>query len=878
MNRGALSSALRVVPRSIVAIVCAACCMHALLGAVQEPSAAEGQVPVVPPDGQAVPIVREIEVLGLAVHEPARIASMLGYTVGSPLPGPVRQAAGVDDVWQDYGILLMANAVELQPVDGGMRVVLTVIEPGVDLDPKFVGNATYGESRLREWALLDDRVELYIHEAPNVVERLERAYRRQGFHFAEVEAVIGGEGTRRDQVIFEIREGPKVRITKVHVRGNESLPDTGFWLWAGGLRSLAKLGTKGRGVFAWLGRKYDEEVLLADLVSMRNVYRDLGYLDARVELERMEFTPDRRRAEVFILVDEGPQYTVSSVQVVGVEVQRDQDGEPIYAEVPLILPEDELKELMRLRAGEPLEQARVNEDERSLRSRYGKEGHLENDFFDVPIDRPPAERENPGGWRFHPPELTYDVEKKTVAVRYRVQQGRPLVVRQVVIEGNTSTRDRVLRREVTQMPGERADFDAILRAARRLRGLGFFSDPRDPRHPEPEVSFVPVEGSPDEVDVVYRVREGQTIDANLSGGVASDQGLVGLISLSIRNFDAQNLPSEPWRVFSEVYRKEAFIGDGERFSVDLAPGSEVSYWRVLYTHPDLFGTHFDRISSTVEFLNREREYSSHDEERTRGRVTFGRNFGVGDLRASFGFQWQEVVNRNLNFEEDLPQTLIRSEGGTTYVGFTGSISYDDLDNRQAPNDGWSINWSNTLYFEDLGGDDDLWATELTWDWFKHFDEDEFTAAPGIHVGLSGGVATEFGPGPNFVNYSERYFLGGSQRMRGFAFRGVGPYDGDYAEGGESYVYNTLEYHFPLYATPQPGTARRTEILRAGFFVDSAIIDPEAWELDGKELRMSAGFQVGLTAPFPVTFSFGWPLISDEADETQVFSFRLAFGR
>lgn len=827
---------------------------------------------------QDVPIVRELEVRGLTEHEATRIAALLGYQVGAPLPDPVTQAAGVDQVWNDYGILLPSGAVALEARADGVRVVLTVIEPKIDLEPRFVGNVTYAASKLREWALLDDRAEMYVHEAPNVVDRIARAYKRQGFHFVEVEAVIGGEGTRADQVIFEIREGPKVRVTQVHVRGNENLPDTGFWFWSGGLRSLAKLGTKGRGVFSWLGRKFDEEVLQADLLAMRQVYRELGYLDARVELERIEFTETRRRAEVYILVDEGPQYTVSDIDVIGVDVMFDEEGVPHFTEVPLLLPRDELTRLLVLRAGEPLEQARVNEDERALRGRYGDDGHLEAQFFEVPPDRPQAERENPGGWRFFEPEVTVDFERKTAAIKYRLQQGRPMVVRSVDLQGNEFTRDRVIRREIDQLPGKKANLDVILRSLRRVRGLGFFSDPRDPRHPEPEVVFVPVEGNPDEIDLIYRVKDGQTIDANLSGGVASDQGLVGLISLSMRNFDLQNAPSEPWRVFSEVYNKQAYTGDGESFSLDLAPGSEVSYWRFLYTHPDIFGTNFNRYSTTVEFLNRERRYTSHDEERTRGRVTFGRSFGVGDFRASAGVQWQEAVVRGLDFQDALPQVLVQSEGLTTYMGVTGSLSYDVLDNRYSPRAGWAVNWSNTLYLHELGGEEDLWTSELNWDWYRHFDEDELTAAPGLHVALAGGIAAGFGPGPDFVNYTERFFFGGSQRGRGFRFRGIGPYDGNYAVGGETYVFSTLEYRFPLYATPLPGTARRTEILRGGFFVDMIVLDPEVWEIDLKELRASAGFQFGLTAPFPITFNFGWPIASEPEDQKQVFSFRLAFGR
>ena len=55
---------------------------------------------------------------------------------------------------------------------------------------------------------------------------------------------------------------------------------------------------------------------------------------------------------------------------------------------------------------------------------------------------------------------------------------------------------------------------------------------------------------------------------------------------------------------------------------------------------------------------------------------------------------------------------------------------------------------------------------------------------------------------------------------------------------------------------------------------AGVLDPEAYQVDFNETRVSAGFALGMIEPFPVTFSFGWPLESGPADETQVFAFSL----
>ena len=85
------------------------------------------------------------------------------------------------------------------------------------------------------------------------------------------------------------------------------------------------------------------------------------------------------------------------------------------------------------------------------------------------------------------------------------------------------------------------------------------------------------------------------------------------MSLSINNFDAQRVPRSFWGTFSEVYRKEAFVGDGETFGIDLSPGSQINYSRIFYQHPDIFRRHFDPVGVITEFQLRDRIFRSHDE-------------------------------------------------------------------------------------------------------------------------------------------------------------------------------------------------------------------------------------------------------------------------
>lgn len=841
-----------------------------LLGAGRT-EAARVQDEAPPAGGRSAPtqedrIVREVHVEGLESYSEAGVLRALGIEVGKPLP---LLRPGVKRVWDTYRLLVFPRDPVVLP-EGGLRLTIRVQELPVDLDPRFVGNDDIDEKTLREWAMLFDREEVYLHEADGIRNRLVQGYQRHGYLFAEVDVVVGGaEAGAPNDVIFQIREGPKVRTTAVLVHGNEHLPDTGWGFWRGGLKALAKTKTKGRGLFRWWGGVYDREVLEADLLAMRQVYRDRGWLDAKVAIERLELNDKRNRLRVHVIVDEGPLWRVSSVRLVAVDPESLTGAGPERTE-ELLFPEAELRELLNLREGVPFEAARRQNDQREVTGYYGERGHLPAELFQV---EGTARERGAAGFRWLEPDLIYDVESHQVAVTYRIVQGTRRILREVRFEGNAHTNDRVLRRLVSELPGHVVNMREIERSRSRIVSTGYFIDQQDPTHPPPRVYFREVEGHPELVDVEFIVAEGRVVDFQLSGGVNSDRGPVGLISLSMRNFQAGDTPSGFWSMFGEVYRKEAFHGNGESFDITFSPGTQVNQWSTSYSHPDIFGTHFDRYSGQVEVSGRDRRYLSHDEGRTRAGVSLARLFAQGDFSVRLGARWMEVDLSDLDEDSDLPQTLIDSEGSSTFQGLTLDLRYNRLDNRISPSKGFYGEWNNTLYGGPFGGDNDLWTSEVGLERYWQLGSEEDDVHSGIFLGLGAAVAQPYGD-TDFANYAERFFLGGSVRMRGFDFRGVGPNEGDFPVGGETMAFGTLEYRRPIYTTPVAGTSRRQEVFRGSLFVDVGILDPDPFRIDPDELRASAGVSFGLVQPIPLTFSFGFPLRKGEGDDLEVFSFRI----
>lgn len=829
-------------------------------------------------DAQDTTLVKAIHAEGQRRYTEQQLIDALGQEIGKPFDGD-KASRGLDTLWKVFKV----NAdLQFKTVAGGMELRLVVTEMPVDLEPRFAGNSQVKTDTLKKWALLEDKGELFLYQAPRVRQRLLEGYHREGYFFAEVDVITHGESAEpgqapeRPDVIFEIREGPEVHVRDVVVEGNHSMPETGLWFWRDGLKKLAKLELEGPWLFNWKGAKFVEDTLQADLLAMRNVYRDRGWLDAVVELDGLdglEFNADRSRVTLHVIVDEGERYRVSKLAIQAVEHSPDpaHRGEGIDTPAELLFPEKDLLELCRLRAGKLYAPHLQQSDMLALRAFYGERGYLWHPSLYLH-----------GSWEFLEPVLGRDSVKHEVEVTYRIAQGRQRTIREVRFEGGEHTRDRVLRREVDVLPGELADIKEITRSLNRIYSTNYFSDESDPlEHRDPTFGFLTVDGHPGEVDIEYKVQEGQVINFGVQGGVDSNNGLFGKITLSDRNFDIADPPSSLWRMFSEIYDKQAFHGAGQTLELELSPGTLVNSWRIRFVEPDLFRTHFERYILDLDLSRYDRTYRFYDESRVNRRIRIGRQFGR-ELTVYGGYTNQDLLIDNIESpltainqpdEPPLAPSLFDEEGRSNLIGASFDVQYRKVDTGLNPKEGFTGNWRNAIYGGALGGDWDFVRSELDVDGFWQVGPPQEDVRPGFHLGLGLGVADGYGETRD-VPYSERFFLGGARELRGFAYRGVGPNLGGEPLGGETSLNGTIEYRIPIYSVVQPGTYKNIEVFRMSLFADAGILDPQPYRLDLDELRASVGVGFGLTYPIPLIFSFGFPVKSGDGDRKQVFSFSI----
>ncbi len=722
----------------------------------------------------------------------------------------------------------------------------------------FSGNEEFKREELLLAAGLTGGQQIDRGKIPFLISDIEAHYHREGYRFVEITPVVEEE---KDQLRLEIKEGPLVRVGDLEFVGNEAFP-SGSFLGLG--THLSGEVEAGDGFLFFPGSKFSDAMIQRDLNALERLYHDYGYLDVHASLEKLEFYSDNSRVAITYMIQEGPLFVVNSVRILS-------DNE----ETPLQYPEEELEKLVSLKPGMPMERARIAVDEGNLRKFYGSRGHPAVAQGQI---RPPA-----SFWRFNPadpdtgrregvPELHFEVDTHKVDVVYRIHEGRPMRIRDIVVHGNSETEDAVIRREISLAPGDLADGDQAIRSWRRLVALNYFFDP-ETQAPFVDWRFMETDRD-DWVDLDFQVADGGPTGRVLfGGGLQSDRGPFLQVTLRKDNFDISDTPSSLGNAFSEILDGQAFTGAGQTFNITLAPGTQFSQFSASFLEPDLFGNHIDRYSMNLGVSRSLFFLDTHNENRTRGFVRLGRNFG-----RFFGIWVQPDFQRVTidRIRSRAPSILRETRGTNNMSDVTFGVTYNTVEDPFSPVDGGSVSASFRQAGEFLGGDWDFSQVEVRGALFIPLFQDSYdrywVLSQEGRFRRSGETGDLSG-----TPFTERFFLGGQGSLRGFDFRGAGPHQNGFALGGEASWDGSTEIRFPVYSVRTRGQVNETEFVRGAFFLDYGGLGQSVKAFGSTRITYGVGLRMRIPflPQFPISLDFGFPLQSEPRDETRVFS--LTFG-
>jgi outer membrane protein insertion porin family len=350
-------------------------------------------------------------------------------------------------------------------------------------------------------------------------------------------------------------------------------------------------------------------------------------------------------------------------------------------------------------------------------------------------------------------------------------------------------------------------------------------------------------------DAQVGIIEGQTGSIMLGAGVASDSGVIGQLVFEQRNFDISDTPKS----FSDLITGKAFRGAGQQLRIALQPGTEVSEYSISFTEP-----YFKNkpISLDVIGSSYERERESYDEKRLRGYLGFEKRY-KDRCRRSVSFRLENVGVESL--DSDAPNEIRDVKGDNLIAGVKLGIGRDLTDDRYNPNSGNSFDIS----YEQVGGDHSFGIILGSYRHYKTIYEDLAERKTVLSTKLLAG--TVVGDAPPF----EKFYAGGSGTygIRGFDYRGVSTrglnpvsYKLDDPIGSDWIFLANAEVAVPLVS----------DNFAALFFVDSGAIDSGNYRA-----AVGVGIQISIPqwfGPVPMRFAIATPLMKDDDDETQVFSF------
>ncbi len=568
--------------------------------------------------------------------------------------------------------------------------------------------------------------------------------------------------------------------------------------------------TSSRAWFNRIGGIYNAAQVEHDMGKLLEYYRSLGFHSVRVSRE-LVWAPDLRTLKLVFHIDEGPRYQIGRIQI---------EGNRVFSE-------EKLLSMTQAKTNRFYNRAEIQGDLARIKDFYGRTGR------NVAVQ-----------------EKVYavDGDPGVVNVVYEVMEREPARVGEIKIIGNEVTQDRVIRRNVPLYPGQILSYPAIQEAEANLARTGIFkTDPAEDIRPRVEV-LDPDSDSPFK-DILIRVQEQPTGSFLLGIGVNSDAGLSGSIVLNERNFDLFAVP----RSLDDILAGRAFRGAGQEFRLEAVPGTVFQRYTASWRDPALFDGPFSLALSGYYF---QRAFPEYHEDRVGGRATVGTRLNqFWSANASVRVEGVDVYNIPFG----APFDITRDAGQTFLVGLRAGLQRDTRDSFLRPTEGSLID----IGYEQVLGTYDypLAILEASKFWTIHQRAD----GSGRHV-LAARTQLSIA-GANAPVY-ERFYAGGFRSLRGFEFRGVGPFVNGFNVGGEFAFLNTIEYQIPILANDQV------------YFVGFCDSGTSESSLKITDYRVTAGLGLRLVVPMmgpvPIALDFGFPIVRGPEDRTRVFSFWIGF--
>ncbi|MBL0175129.1 MAG: outer membrane protein assembly factor BamA [Ignavibacteria bacterium] len=691
-------------------------------------------------DAQRTYKVLGITVDGNATTDPSTIILKSGLLVGKEIvvPGDQTQKA-IAQLWSLNVFSNISIAIDRELPDGVFLKI--VVEEYSRLERMAItGNEEFDEENIRGKVNLIKGQFLRPQNFDVARRRIISAYEEKGYLLAKVDFSIVPDtiGNNRAVLNVAIDEGPEVQVKSITFAGNERFTD-------GDLRGAMDETSEKTWWKFWSSAKFDRKKFLADSVSILNLYRENGYLDAEIVSDSIWYGESKEDMYIHMTVQEGkPSYVRNIIW----------KGNATY-------PDSVLNARLDIKPGSVFnavrfdENLRQNKDQTDVASLYLDNGYL----------------------RFYAQDERLRVAPDSVDIVITINESNKYRIGHVTIKGNNKTQDKVIRRVLYTWPADYFSRGLIIRSIRELATINYFN----PETIRPEPQMV----NDSTVDLQYNVEERSSDTFNASVGYSGTFGATGAFGLTFNNFNI----SEPFAGGAgQVLNFEWQFGEASRFRV----------FSLSFTEPWFMDT-----PTSVGFsLYDQRQQYYFDLRNTGASLNLGRRLNWPDdfVRADWFLRFQRlsVVDGG---------TFYKS-GDYSQVSLTQVLSRNSLDSPVFPSQGSRITLTTEISGGPLPGSVDYHKHELGFDWFTPLlrigDQNRLTLYTGAEYGFIKGFNSD-----SYIPPIEYYYMGGNglqvqtKPLRGYEDRAIGPRENDQVVNGTIYSRYVAELRFALTLNPMP---------------------------------------------------------------------------
>ena len=473
--------------------------------------------------------------------------------------------------------------------------------------------------------------------------------------------------------------------------------------------------------------------------------------------------------------------------------------------------EQKLRAVVKMKEGSVYSAKAIKDDAKALADAYGSGGYV--DLTIVPE--------------------TSQAHDRLIDITYKIDEGQRSYVERISISGNTRTKDKVIRREVLIAPGDIFNTVRVETSKKRLENLGYFS----------KVDTFPVDTEVEGRKYLdIQVEEKRTGSLNFGAGFSTVDSLIGFIELTQGNFDITNWPS--------------LTGGGQKFRIRLQGGTERKDVELALTEPWFM----DRpISVGLTTYYHEANYlSSIYDQRNYGFSLDVRKGIRPFLYGSLSYRLESIDTFNVALSAS-PE-LVAETGPSTKSVFTANLTWDRRDNPFLTRSGERITY--TWWVAGPGGTEQIYGFDVEASKYWRLPWDTILL---INAEVAG--VDRWGDQTKLVKIYDRLFLGGSNNLRGFDFRDVGPKDRDGEPlGGQSMARATIEWTFPIVAKA-----------RGALFYDTGFVNTNPWDYNFNNVASDIGFGLRLDLPIgPLRVDYGIPLQQAGNHGSGKFNFNVGY--